>query len=119
MKDTNLLNETIEALSNNGLTFEDVLWIGCKDYAISIDEFKKLANVEYDSGYGAPKVATDLKIVGENWWLEREEYDGSEWWQFRSKPINPKRIKKINSLIVDERVSIGWSALSDINEEDK
>jgi len=46
--------------------------------------------VEYDSGYGATKVAKDLVIVGEDWWLERCEYNGSEWWEFKTLPVKPK-----------------------------
>ena len=29
------------------------------------------------------------KIVGDNWWLERDEYDGAEGWEFKVMPIKP------------------------------
>lgn len=25
-------------------------------------------------------------VVGDDWWLERHEYDGSEWWEFKRLP---------------------------------
>jgi hypothetical protein len=25
-------------------------------------------------------------VIGSDWWLERHEYDGSEWWEFKSLP---------------------------------
>ena len=28
--------------------------------------------------------------VGDNWWLERAEYDGSEWWEFKTIPKEPR-----------------------------
>ena len=37
-------------------------------------------------------------IVGWNWWLERREYDGAEWWELETKPIIPNNIRKITSL---------------------
>lgn len=47
------------------------LWIGGSEFTISIEDFKRLANREYDNSFGSPKVAQDLKIVGKDWWLER------------------------------------------------
>ena len=116
---SNLLKETIDVLNDYELTFDDVLWIGCDDYTISIEQFKELANNTYDKGYGAPKVAIDLKIVGKDWWLEREEYDGMEWWEFNTPPLKPKQNKKIDRLIFDKKVWGGWQTLRELNEEDK
>ena len=28
---------------------------------------------------------------GSDWWLERGEYDGSEWWEFRREPVKDKQ----------------------------
>lgn len=75
----NLLQETIEALKDEGLSSSNVLWVGTKEARISWDNFEQIANVEYSSGFGPQEVAKDLIIVGQNWWLERHEYDGSEW----------------------------------------
>lgn len=83
----NLLSETIECLHENGKTEEDVLWVGGNEFKSSWEHFSKVANVTYDNGYGAPEVATDLKIVGADFWLERHEYDGSEWWEFKQLPL--------------------------------
>lgn len=116
---SNLLEETIDVLNDHKLTFDDVLWIGCDYYTISIEQFKELANTTYDKGFGAPKVAIDLKIVGQNWWLEREEYDGLEWWEFNAPPLKPKQNKKIDRLILDKKVWGGWKTLRELNEEDE
>jgi hypothetical protein len=81
----NLLKETIEDIQNSGHTIADVHFVGSLDgkYSITWSEFEKLANVDYDNGYGAPEVATDLIIqFTDTTYLQRSEYDGSEWWSY-------------------------------------
>jgi len=59
-----------------------------------LGDFKELANCEYDSGYGALEVAKDLLVVGKDWWLERHEYEGLEWWEYKTMPARPKNYRK-------------------------
>jgi len=82
----NLLKETLQVLKDNDLTEKDVSWVGSLDHRISWSRFKVLANKDYDNGYGGQQVCTDLLVVGKDWWLERHEYDGSEWWEFKKHP---------------------------------
>jgi len=91
----NLYEETTEVLKEYHLTWKDVEWVGCGEFYIPLEDVPTLFNVEYDSGYGAPEIAQDLLVVGKGWWLEREEYDGSEWWNFHTCPSKPKNEKKI------------------------
>lgn len=42
-----------------------------------------------------------LKIVGDNWWLERHEYDGAEWFEFKTLPQKPKIKEKITKIRID------------------
>ena len=67
----NLLIETQEILENNEKSFDDVKWIGTLNDGIE-------------------HVCLGLLVVGDNWWLERHEYDGSEWWEFKTIPNKPK-----------------------------
>lgn len=86
---TNLLIETLQTLAYNGKTTQDVKWVGSKDgeYSIDWDSFAIIAgDTNYDSGFGTVYVNSDLVIVGSDWWLERYEYDGSEWWEFKKLP---------------------------------
>ncbi len=105
----NLLNETLEIMKKNNKTPEDVNFIRCKwsnwekdfEYSeykhyMTWDDFASQADKEYDNGYGGTEVKDDLQIVGTNWWLERHEYDGFEWWEFKSLPKKPKEYKKFN-----------------------
>ncbi|NLP34788.1 MAG: hypothetical protein GX359_06265 [Clostridiales bacterium] len=87
---TNLLEETLEILRDNGKSFDDVVWIGSPDGYIAKELFLKLADVCYNNSFGGQEIAEDLLIVGEDWWMERCEYDGSEWWEFKTMPVKPK-----------------------------
>jgi len=87
----NLLKETLKTLWEHGKNSEDVKWCGTENGWCTWDEFATVArDIEYDSGYGTAMIAEDLVIVGEDWWLERREYDGSTWWEFKTLPVKPK-----------------------------
>jgi len=95
MHDDSLLKETIEAFTSKGKKEEDVLWVGLRSSKkdayrkTSWEDFKKVADFDYDDGYGAHEINDSLIIVGVDWWLERHEYDGSEWWEFKTLPLEP------------------------------
>jgi hypothetical protein len=87
--ETNFLEETIKALKENGKSPEDVKWIGNEEGWIDWGTFEMFANFKYDSGYGGQEIKETLTVVGDDWWLERHEYGGSEWWAFKTFPIKP------------------------------
>lgn len=97
----NLLAETLRSLNYGGKSPADVRWVGSKDgtYAITWEQFEFLAaDLDYDSGYGGSEIAGDLAVVGDDWWLERHEYDGSEWWEFKQLPVRSEKPIKISHL---------------------
>lgn len=85
----NLLEETTKTLKGYNKTFDDVEWIGNDYFYINKEVFLKQADRSYDNGYGGAEVNGNLKIVGKDFWLERHEYDGSEWWEYKTMPIKP------------------------------
>lgn len=100
MLDEGLLKKTIDAFTSEGKKEEDVLWVGlCPEKVswgiygtykkTSWEAFKKVADFVYDSGFGEAEINMTLIIVGSDWWLERHEYDGSEWWEFKHLPVQP------------------------------
>jgi hypothetical protein len=113
----NLLEETIEALKQHDKTPKDVLWCGCRTHYFDWADFEKVANVEYDSGYGGQEVAEDLLIVGNGFWLERHEYDGSEWWEYKTAPVQPTEKMELKALTVGQAsdASCGWENLLALN----
>ena len=96
----NLLEETKEKLASCNKTPKDVLWVGTSDgsEATTWGEFEKMADFDYDNGYGAAEISTDLVVVGKGWWLERYEYDGSEWWVYKEHPKILKLHKELKEL---------------------
>jgi len=112
----NLLKETVEVLKANGKKPEDVKWCGSSKFGwFSWSEFTRVADVEYDNGFGASEVAIDLVIVGKDWWLERGEYDGSEWWEFKTLPSKPKIHRVPRQVIVPDEL-IGEVSLIEIED---
>lgn len=86
----NLLKETETCLESHGKSWADVRYITDDECEIPLGIFKIKADREYDDGYGIPYVA-NIYIVGDDWWLERAEYDGSEWWEYKEKPERPHK----------------------------
>ena len=98
----NLLEETKEKLVGCHKTPKDVLWVGTSDgsEAITWEEFEKMADFDYDNGYGAVDIRLNLVIVGKDWWLERYEYDGDEFWIYKKQPKlqeNPKKLTRVKA----------------------
>ena len=100
----NLLEETVAVLKEQGMAPEDVAWVGSADgkFAINWEEFKEISNFEYDNGFGVQEIASDLVIVGKDWWLERHEYDGSEWWEFKRQPKRQNEYSPFRNLMMDD-----------------
>lgn len=122
MEDKTLWDETIDILKRNGKTFDDVVAVCGEQFQITKEEFRKYSKTTYDDGYGAPKVAEDLLVIGKDFWLERQEYVGSEWWEFKQIPEYEKLpFVKITALTVDQAhengidCSCGWETLSSLN----
>lgn len=95
---TNLLEETIEIMTKHGLTPSDVQWVGSRDGSIGSpwETFASLAtDANYYAGHGGHEIVMDLVVVfGQGRWLERGEYDGAEWWEYKEMPMlqNPHKI---------------------------
>lgn len=89
----NFKNELIEVLKAYNKTIDDIVWVGYDDGEIDLKSFLDNIDFEYDNGYGGISISLGLMVVGNDWWLERYEYDGSEWWDFKKYPKRPEKIK--------------------------
>ena len=123
----NLKNETLEVLHNHGKRKEDVKYVCGEDFQISLGQFWELSDTEYDP-YGAPEIATDLTLVGEDFWMERCECDGAELWDFHTMPdttglpireITALSVRQYNAIHKPEYGKIGWETLSELNGEEE
>lgn len=118
----NLKEEILTLLKENRKSKSDVLWAGSKDGVIDLDLFWELADTEYDDGYGVTDCAEDLLVVGSDFWLERHEYDGSEWFEYKTMPARPQVNLSVRWLTntqrfygTDDSMSVWGCTLKEIN----
>lgn len=89
---TNFRRETVNFMKNHKQCIENVDYIIVrKDKLIDKDSFFRVINkLSYDSGFGGHVIDLSLYIVFKDGsWMERSEYDGSEWWEYKSKLEKP------------------------------
>lgn len=94
----NLLQETRECITGAGYTSNDIVFIGSTEerFSCTWEEFSIMADKEYYNGYGGAEVYEALVIVfKDGGWMERGEYDGSEWWEFKKTPNIRGEFKKL------------------------
>lgn len=99
-EDRNLLGETIDVLYLHGKRPDGVKWVGSQsgELCMSWDDFAKISDVKYHAGFGGQAIASDLVVVGDDWWIERHEYDGSEWWEFKTLPSRAVAVKMFTTV---------------------
>lgn len=113
----NLYQEINTALASNGKTFEDILWVGTKEFYIPTEAFlAKAQEVYYDQERGCPEVGIDLLIIGADWGLRRK-YDakGAEEWEFIIMPEKPAAVRAdaLNLTIRDVLDPMGFRVHND------
>jgi hypothetical protein len=72
------------------------------------EEFLSALDIEYDNGYGGQELFGRVWLT-QDVWLERGEYDGSEWW-------NVKKLPNIHAELFNKDISI--SNVTNSSEED-
>lgn len=60
-----------------------------------LEEFLNKLNFEYDEHFGTQELFGTIWLKSGNW-LERDEYDGSEWWAYRRSPDIPSELLAIH-----------------------
>lgn len=115
---TNLLHETREGMTRFGLTSEDVVYIGslgsryAPAYSCSWAEFERLADFEYDDGYGSAEIPGELKIFFANGGcFQRYADDGSEYWEYIA-PFN----RPVETLPIRTLQGGGWRNLHELHQ---
>lgn len=121
-KMTNFLEETKEEINKSQQLIQDIIFIGSVEtgHSCTWQEFKKLADFDYSSCFGAHYIPIDLCIVfKDKSKLIRSEYAGSEWWEFSDCFKEPKERFKITKLI-DPDILFPWALaeLHEVNEND-
>lgn len=113
----NLLEDTREELHENNKKEKEVLWVGSYDggYSITWELFQGIAkNINYRSEFHAAFIPSDLVVVGDGWWLERGEWEGSEYWIFKQPPTSPTAEAKTFSVLCEPN-NMPVDHISDLN----
>lgn len=114
----NLLIETTEAITRSNHDTEDITFIGSlvSGHSCAWDQFRQLADREYNAGFGGQEVARDLVIVfSDDTLLVREEYDGAEAWRFVQFIAPPDTRHPIKSVFATDSFEGYWSTLEELN----
>lgn len=104
---TNFKQETLERIGDHKVAEYKLEYV--RDWTLSenptymgSDEIKwdvvTKSELTYDSGYGCQYWRGWITFKDTPDWLERQEYDGSEWWAWRSKPSLEKEREKKRQL---------------------
>lgn len=60
-----------------------------------IEDFLDNLDFKYDSGFGGQSLYGNVWFA-DGTWLERGEYDGAEWWEYKATPAIPEECRTIN-----------------------
>lgn len=78
--------ERIEKRKNNSVKFVSIVFEKSWGNEIiikgTLEEVLPKLDFEYDDGYGHQRLYGNIWF-SDGTWSEREEYDGSEWWEYR------------------------------------
>jgi hypothetical protein len=85
---------------------EDVIRLKTEYTSEEYEEFLNKLDFEYDSGFGGQNLYGTIWCA-DNIWLERGQYDGSEWWVYNEYPeieesirnLDREREKTINKIL--------------------
>ena len=94
----NFLKETISVMGKYTLDPKEIIYIGDRKSSCSWEDFQKIANIEYDNGYGGVAIIKGLIIVFKNGVeMYRGGYDGREGWEVHI-PFNINALKEQGKL---------------------
>lgn len=118
---TRLILEIISELHEYDMRTKDILFVATSIGSLSWEDFCKIARHDrFNSGYGAPEVATDLKIfTARGYFYRQETCDGMECWEYEEFKYHPISTEKLDTYNVKTFVGGCWSTLSEIIERGK
>lgn len=107
---SNLLDETQKILAKHNHTLDDILYMqGSASESespltakVDANTLRNLLDFEYYSGFGCVDININLKLIGADFWLERHEYDGSEWWVYKQYPTIPAEFCSPRAISIKE-----------------
>lgn len=59
---------------------------------VELDAFLDSLDFNYNNGFGGQELFGTVWLT-DGTWMERGEYDGSEWWEHRERPSIPEELR--------------------------
>jgi hypothetical protein len=84
-------------LTNGDPTWNDDIGVASLPVGHTQEQYEQFINmldVEYDDGYGRQNLYGTIWYT-DGTWSERGEYDGSEWWEYKSCPEIPEDMQQL------------------------
>ena len=78
----NHLDEILTVLRDNGKLQSDIRFCESGELCFTWLALKQVLA----QASGHRHIRSDLKIVGNGWWLERDQWDGDDFWVFKTTP---------------------------------
>jgi len=89
-----ILCASIEKLSRSSYSVEKVIELPIGYTSNLYDQFLKDLDFQYDNGYGIQQLSGTIWLINGDW-FERGEYDGSEWWEYKTCPQIPEYLNPL------------------------
>jgi len=79
--------ELLIVLTKINKTLDDIDYLAIKLNSIEVNDISKLDRLatRYGNGYGRQELF-GIVVFKDSSWLERGEYDGAEWWEYKKTP---------------------------------
>ena len=91
----NLLKDVEWVLRLHHKTLDDVRLFAGAEFQITKENFLKCAAVDYEF----QEIAFDLKLIGDNWWMDRRSDDGGDYWDYHEFPdVSSLPVEKVRRL---------------------
>ena len=82
-----LIDAIENELSIRNKSLADIEYVNCRDYSITVEEFKQLAEEEYEDGIFSEdykSLDVSLALVGKDFWFDRSL--AGDFWIYHEKP---------------------------------
>jgi hypothetical protein len=98
LQDENIARESIQwadlcrdVYEPNGEYFKQRICLSPGYTRQELQTFLEQLDFDYDNGFGVQELHGKIALSHHRW-LERGEYDGSEWWELRVFPLCPEHL---------------------------
>lgn len=95
-----LLEETIDIIKESGYSESDILYCTSQGFWFSWDNYKHIANIDHKERWSSLDIPSDLVIVGNNFWLERDFSYYNRYFVLKTFPVKPEKYNFLQHIYI-------------------